>query len=394
MTPFSIYVHVPFCMHRCPYCDFNTYAVSELPERAYVNALLAELDMRAALPEWQGRPVQTIYFGGGTPSLFSANSIDSILTAIRARFPTLEAAEISLEANPGTVTTESLSGYFRAGVNRLSFGAQSFAPAVLKQLGRIHSPEQTVAAVESARSAGFTNISLDLMYGCPDQTLPDVAADVNQAIALAPMHISIYGLTIEKGTEYYTRFHRGILPLPTEDIVLQMMQTIEEILPKQGFARYEISNFALPTFHARHNLAYWNGDDYLGLGAGAHSFCRHAALQPYGKRWASYALPSVYIDHASSTGRAEAWSEELTLTSAMFEFFFLGLRKVSGVRKSSFSARFGIPPEAAYPRVLPLLIEGGMLTEQNDTLALSPRGLLLMDSVIENFANPESPAAT
>ncbi len=383
MRQFSLYIHIPFCFHKCPYCDFNTYAVSSIPEIDYTAALLSELDYRATHPEWNGRAVQTIFFGGGTPSLFSAEAITRIITTIARIFPVEDRAEITLEANPGTVTTESLKGYRDSGVNRISFGAQSFNGTILKNLGRIHSPEQTAAAVQAAQLVGINNINLDLIYGSPSQTLSDFESDLHAALELKPYHISAYGLTIEKGTEFFTRFKKGQLKLPKEQAVISMFELVNRILPENGFYRYEISNFSLPGKEARHNMAYWNGDDYLGLGAGAHSFCRGVD----GMRWANYALPQKYIEAASTSGKAEAWSEKLTKRDSMFEFFFLGLRKSSGVKLTEFKARFGTTIDDAYPALIEVLLEQDLLRKDNDSLLLSERGLLLADSVIENFAS-------
>lgn len=387
-SQFSLYLHFPYCLHKCPYCDFNTYAVSTFPEKDYVAALLSELDYRATLPEWKGRLVATIYFGGGTPSLLSPYSIRRVISHITRLFPVAELAEVSLEANPGTVSPDSLHALREAGVNRLSLGAQSFNSATLKTLGRIHSAAQTEAAVQGARGAGFTNISLDLMYGVPGQSFPDLVNDLRAALQLNPVHISAYGLTIEKGTPFYQSYKKGTLVLPKESTVVTMMEEINTALPARGFARYEISNFAKPGKQARHNLAYWNGDDYLGLGAGAHSF--NASLgTPGGTRWSNFAQPNKYMDEAVTRGYAEGWRDTLTAKDAIFEFFFLGLRKIEGVSASAFAARFGQSIEATFPGLCAVLLEGKLIKENGDYIALSERGLMLADSVIENFSPDE-----
>jgi oxygen-independent coproporphyrinogen-3 oxidase len=390
--PFSLYVHIPFCFHKCPYCDFNAYAVSSIPEKEYVSALLAELDYRSTLPEWHGRTIQSIYFGGGTPSLFQPNSIRKIIRSVCSLFPVDERVEVSLESNPGTLTPDNLQGYRDAGVNRLSIGAQSFQRRVLAALGRMHSPDHIEAAVSSARAAGISNISLDLIYGGPEQTIEEFEADLDALLALEPVHVSAYGLTIEKGTPFFLSYKRGQLHLPSEEHVIQMMESINSRFSLFGLYRYEISNYAIVGREARHNLAYWNGDDYLGIGAGAHSFsARLCKDNNYGTRWSNVALPAKYIENAIAQGQAEGWRDELDFTSSVFEYFFLGLRKIAGVSKSGFEKRFGCSIESVYPALLQVLADERLLTVNENAIALSEKGLLLADSVIENFAHPERP---
>ena len=390
MKPFSIYLHIPYCLHKCPYCDFNTYAVSSIPEREYVAALLAELDYRVAQAAWRGRTVRSIYFGGGTPSLFSAHSIARIVSQICRLLPVDDRIEISIEANPGTVEAEELHALRCGGINRLSLGAQSFNRDILKTLGRMHSPEQVEGAISAARAAGIDNVSLDLIFAAPKQELALWLADLSQAIALKPQHISIYGLTIEKGTPFYQSFKRGLLRLPDEEVVAQMMERAMELLTARGFKHYEISNFALPGFEARHNLAYWEGQDYLGLGAGAHSYleCAPPLGDVYGMRWSNYALPEKYMKESAANGQAEAWRDSLNQSGAMFEYFFLGLRKLEGVSLKEFERRFGLTVDQVYGPVAGMLKEQGLLDVVEDRLALTQQGVMLCDNVVEFFADP------
>lgn len=390
-TPFSLYVHIPYCSRRCPYCDFNTYVEARIPEREYTDALIAELSFRVSQPEWQGRTLKTIFFGGGTPSIFHPSSIDYFISKACLMLPIDERAEISLEVNPGSVVRENLIGFRDAGINRLSFGAQSFTPHTLHSLGREHSVDDIVKAVTLSRSIGFDNISLDLMYGAPRQTLAEFKHDLREAQRLDPTHISAYGLTIEKGTPFYHRFKGGLLKLPGEGSVLRMIEELNAFLGFHGFTRYEISNYAKKSFEARHNLTYWNGEDYLGLGAGAHSFVSSQPVQDlYGKRWANFALPQSYIEAATRNGTAESWNEYLTRDSAMFEFFFLGLRKLAGVSVSEFQSRFGVSLEQLYRGAVQVLTAEELLAREGDFLRLTERGLLVSDSVIENFTTPEA----
>lgn len=392
MKPFSIYIHIPFCLHKCPYCDFNTYAVPRVPEEEYIEALLAELDYRLFESAWRGREVQTIYFGGGTPSLFSGGGIRSIISFICRRLPVATDAEISMEINPGTASIDLLSSFHAAGVNRASFGVQSFQSRVLKTLGRMHTPEQAEIVVDNARAAGFQNVSIDLIYGVPNQSMDDLHADLNKVQLLNPDHISAYGLTIEKGTPFFQRYRTGRLKLLDEGLVVDMMETLCQRLEEIDLNRYEISNFAKPGYEARHNMAYWDGDDYLGLGAGAHSFSslgRMDAENAHPARWANYALPNKYMKEAISKGKAESWSDTLSEKDLMFEFFFLGLRKCRGVRLDDFSARFGSSVYEVYPTLMKVLSQQGYLQTRDGYLALTQKGLLFADTVIENFIEAE-----
>lgn len=384
---FGLYLHIPFCLHKCPYCDFNTYAVTNLPEKEYVSALLAELDYRASTPEWRGRMVSSIYFGGGTPSLLSARSVERIINFVARTFPINDQIEISLEANPGTVDNDSLSALRESGVNRLSFGVQSWNRETLKVLGRIHSPEQSEAAIHAARSAGFYNISLDLIYGVPKQTLDMWEEDLRISCDLAPEHISAYGLTIEKGTPFYQSYKRGLLKLPPEQRVLEMMDCCSAMLEVNKYQHYEISNFCKDGQQARHNLIYWNGDNYLGLGAGAHSFLRKQENGKYGQRWSNFALPNKYMKEAIAQGHAEGWRDELSMQDGMFEFFFLGLRKISGVNFAEFMQRFGIDPKDSCRDIVEMLTEQELLIVEQDNIRLTNHGLKLADSVIEHFVD-------
>ena len=383
--PFSLYVHVPYCYQKCPYCDFNTYALPHFPEWEYVGALIAELDYRATLPEWSGRTVQSIFFGGGTPSVFSAASYQKFLSHVRARFPLKKEIEISLEANPGELPYEVLAGYRGADINRLSLGAQSLQSEVLRALGRTHTPEQVEASVEAAIQAGFKNISIDLMFGAPNQSVALIEKDLTEALSLPLTHLSTYGLTLEKGTPFSTSHARGILKRPPEEVVLEMMDTINNLLERNKFVHYEVSNYACPGFEAKHNLAYWNGDDYLGLGAGAHSFTREGEHGPFGQRWSNYALPQKFMDEVVVRGKAESWSDTLSPSSSMFEYFFLGLRKLAGISLEGFEDRYGVSVEATYPGVIASLISEGFLWKSGDTIGLTPQGVRLSDSVVESF---------
>ena len=269
---FSLYVHIPWCQSKCPYCDFNSHAAASWPEADYTRALISELEHRANSSSYSGQGIRTIFFGGGTPSLFDPKSIGEIIDAANRVYGIEPDAEITLEANPGTVDLAKLVGMRAAGVNRISFGAQSFNAATLKFLGRIHSADETRAAANMAHRAGFDRLNLDLIFAVPGQTVADVLFDIESVAALEPDHISAYNLTFEEGTAFFTDLKRGRIKQLANDEQATMYQTVREEIPRRGYAMYEISNYAAPGHEARHNLTYWRGQTYLGIGAGAHSY--------------------------------------------------------------------------------------------------------------------------
>ncbi|MGC1189956.1 MAG: radical SAM family heme chaperone HemW, partial [Candidatus Binatus sp.] len=269
---FSLYVHIPWCQSKCPYCDFNSHAAASWPEADYTRALISELEYRARAPSYSGQRIRTIFFGGGTPSLFDPKSIGQIIDAASRVCGIEDDAEITLEANPGTVDLAKLVGMRAAGVNRISFGAQSFNAATLKFLGRIHSADETRAAAKMAHRAGFERLNLDLIFAVPGQTVADVMFDIESVAALEPDHISAYNLTFEEGTAFFTDLKRGRIKQLATDEQAAMYQAVREEIPRRGYAMYEISNYAAPGHEARHNLTYWRGQAYLGIGAGAHSY--------------------------------------------------------------------------------------------------------------------------
>lgn len=336
LPPLSLYVHIPWCVRKCPYCDFNSHEIRDaLPEDQYVQALIADLE--SALPLIWGRKVYTIFFGGGTPSVFRADSIEKIIAAVRARVPLSLDAEITLEANPGTFEAEKFSAFRAAGVNRLSIGVQSFNPAHLQALGRIHDDRQARAAIDIAR-ANFGNFNLDLMYGLPGQTPADALADVEAALEFAPPHLSAYNLTLEPNTY----FHRYPPQLPGEEAVAQMQEAIEERLAAAGYRHYETSAFAQPGRQARHNMNYWTFADYLGIGAGAHS---KLSFRDRIVRQARFKQPKQYMQSVSS-GSAIQKEHEVTAHDIGFEFMMNALRLTGGFPLVLFEERAGIPLSA------------------------------------------------
>jgi oxygen-independent coproporphyrinogen-3 oxidase len=379
-APFALYLHVPYCRHVCPYCDFNVVASASPPEAGYVATLVAEMRAYAADATWGGRRLGSIYLGGGTPSLFSPAGVAALLEAAVYHFSIADGAEVTLEANPGTVTRASLAGYAAAGVNRLSLGAQSFHPVLLKTLGRDHLPEDTHEAVAAARAAGLTNVSLDMIFAVPGATLADWEADLRAALALAPEHVSAYALTYEAGTPFHAWRATGRVTAVDDDLEAAMAEAAGTTLGDAGYARYEISSWARPGFASRHNQSYWDGSDYLGLGAGAHSF----AAGPPARRWANHRPPEAYRAAVASPGTAVAQEERLSAAQAEIDAVITGLRRLAGVDAAGFAARFGRPLEVAFPQ-LARLVEDGLLERAGERVRLTSRGLAFADSVAASF---------
>ena len=337
LPPLSLYVHVPWCVRKCPYCDFNSHELrGELPEQQYVRALLADLEQ--ALPSIWGRRIHTVFFGGGTPSLLSARVLDDLLSGIRARVPLDPAAEITLEANPGTFEADKFAEFRHIGINRLSIGIQSFNARHLRALGRIHDERQARRAVQIAQEC-FDNVNLDLMYALPEQTSLEAEADLAAAIDFGPQHLSVYQLTIEPNT----RFARFPPPVPTEDIAADMQEVLESMLAQSGYAHYETSAFAQAGRSSQHNLNYWRFGDYLGIGAGAHSKLSFAELVV---RQARCKHPREYLERAAA-GQALHTEHEVEASELPFEFMMNALRLTEGFETSLFQERTGLPLAAA-----------------------------------------------
>jgi putative oxygen-independent coproporphyrinogen III oxidase len=379
---FSLYVHIPYCVSKCPYCDFNSWAASSWPETRYVDALIAELSSRAGSAPWTNTSIATIFFGGGTPSLFRPESIGRVLEAAAHRFGIDRDAEITLEANPGTVDAAKLAGMRATGVNRISFGAQSFNPATLKFLGRIHGAEDTREATRLTHRAGFERLNLDLIFAVPGQTVDDVRFDIEAVTALGPDHVSAYNLTFEEGTAFFTDLKRGRIRQLSSDDQAAMYATVRAELPRRGYPMYEISNYAPPGHEARHNLTYWRAQSYLGIGAGAHSYAREGAG---GRRWWNEKAPTRYLELALAAGDAEVGAENVDEKTAAGEFVFLNLRLRAGFALDDFKKRFGQSFDTAFGPLAERLIDGELLIRDPNRIRLSERGLELADSVFAEF---------
>ena len=373
----SLYVHIPFCHTRCHYCDFNTYA-GMLPLREpYVRALLTEIGMAGALTKLPGgkpRRSRTIFFGGGTPSLLSVSQVSRILDACYDNFAVDEDAEITLEANPGTLSREQLVGLRAAGVNRLSMGAQSFDAELLKTLGRIHSPKDITQAVRDAQAAGFTSINVDFMFGLPGQTMHHWRETIERALDLHIEHLSLYSLIIEEGTPFYTWTHEGRITPGDEDLCADMYEYADERLHAAGYVNYEISNWSLPGFQSRHNLTYWHNLPYIGMGAGAYSSFG-------GRRFSNVREPAEYIRMLKAQQWPEVESETVDKAQAMSETAFLALRTAQGLHLPTFEQRFALPFAQFAGDRLHMVEEAGLLEREPEWLRLSKRGRLLGNEV-------------
>lgn len=380
--PLSLYIHMPWCVKKCPYCDFNSHGLRAQPPpyAEYIDHLLADLDadrtdFAAAL---QGRPIISIFFGGGTPSLFSPELIDRLLDGVRARLPLAPEAEITLETNPGTVEHGRFDDYLAAGVNRISFGVQSFDDDKLRRLGRIHSAAEAEAAVKSAQDAGYTNINLDLMYALPNQLLDGALADVERALALQPSHLSHYQLTLEPNTV----FAANPPPLPDDDHAWAMQEACEARLATAGYDQYEISAYARPGHRCAHNLNYWQFGDYLGIGAGAHGKLTDTAAGTVRRRWKTRS-PRAYL--AANGGPARIGGDGTVGADELpFEYMLNALRLVDGVPQSAFTERTGLPA-AAIASALMAVRQRGWLHDDPQFLRTTALGQRFLNDVISRF---------
>ena len=372
MIPLSLYIHVPWCVRKCPYCDFNSHERGDIPEQAYLAALLE--DISGDLHQVAGRRIETVFIGGGTPSLMSGDFYQTLFSEIRQRIEIAADAEITLEANPGTLEQGRFEAYRAAGINRLSIGVQSFNPTHLQALGRIHGKDEAIRAAEAARRAGFDNFNLDLMHGLPGQGREQALADLEQAIALKPTHLSWYELTIEPNTAFFNN--------PPEQPDSDEMADTEEagfaLLARHGFERYEISAFAQPGRRCRHNLNYWQFGDYLGIGAGAHGKITDADGRIV--RYQKTRLPEHYLAGGDRT-RQQRWLEPDELP---MEYFLNTLRLIEGAPASLFEERTGLPMDTL-SATLTSLRSKQLLTPEGNNIACSPLGIRHLNRVLEAF---------
>ena len=394
----SLYLHIPFCTAKCGYCDFNSYEGLDHLVPDYTPALVRELGLWA--PAARDRRVETVFLGGGTPSLTSLDDMEAITRAVRDRYDVAPDAEWTLEANPTELTREHLEGLRALGLNRLSIGVQSLNDDELAMLDRQHGAERAVEAVEAARAAGFDNVNVDLIFGLIGQPLERWQATLERAIGLAPEHLSCYALTVEPGTLLYYRVQKGELPEPDPDVVADQYDWTRDRLAVAGYEQYEISNWARPGLACRHNLVYWRAEPYIGVGAGAHSFFA-------GQRLANVDSPQRYVElvNASHEERAAtgggtlhqiAGGETPDAATLRADALILGLRLLEGVSRLDYADRFGEPPEAAFGEAIERHFRTGLLEDRDGRLRLTRRGLLLANEVFVDLlpdAQPEDARA-
>lgn len=375
--PLSLYIHLPWCVRKCPYCDFNSHRQPATADfSGYVDALLA--DFRSALPEVEGRQLESIFIGGGTPSLFPAKQIERLINGVKALIACSNAMEVTLEANPGTLESGRYAAYRDAGANRLSIGVQSFSANALQRLGRIHGPDEALLAFNQARDAGFININLDLMFGLPEQSIRDAQFDVETAIRLAPEHISYYQLTIEPNTG----FAATPPALPSEEHIWDIQLQGQELLERAGYQQYEISAYSSIQNRCRHNLNYWQFGDYLGVGAGAHSKLTHP-LQKTVTRSARVRSPALYIGTAG-TKSAIAGTHHLQEADLIIEFMMNLLRLKSGFSEQFFMERTGLPL-SSLSSMLNKAQQLGLVIEEKHTYRASETGHRYLNDLLELF---------
>ena len=369
--PTSAYVHIPFCTQICYYCDFSKVFIKNQPVDSYLEHLIEEYD------SYDIKKLRTLYIGGGTPTALSAPQLAFLLERLTDKLDLSYLEELTIEANPGDLDQEKIAVLKDSPVNRVSLGVQTFNDRMLKQIGRSHSERDIYENIVNLKKAGFDNISIDLIYAMPKQTMEDVKTNVAKAIALDIPHMSLYSLILENHTVFMNRMRRGKLPLPKEDLEAEMFEYIIAELEKAGFEHYEISNFSKPGFESRHNLMYWDNAEYYGIGAGASGYV-------YGVRYKNHGPIRHYLQ-AVEAGNARVQEEVLTLHEKMEEEMFLGLRKKSGVSKKRFEEKFGVSFEDQYGAVVSELTEQGLLVPDRDIVRMTKQGLFLGDTVAEKF---------
>ena len=375
--PLGLYIHIPYCIHKCGYCDFNSHPIKHDEMDKYVDALMAEMNHYAKIYS-SNKIIRTIFLGGGTPTTLAAYQLERILKECHKKFKIESSAEITIEANPATIDIEQLKSIRQAGYNRISIGVQSFDKKELKLLDRAHGPAEIHSTIDRAREAGFDNLSLDLMFAVPNQSLSNWENNLRQALDKNPEHLSTYNLTIEQGTAFAKLQANGKLTMPDDEHQLELYKRTIELLTNKGFHHYEISNFARPEKQSKHNITYWKNTDTLGLGAGASSYMN-------GTRFKNVNLPANYIRHIIDKQTAVEHSETLEPRQAMGETIMLGLRLLKGINIDGFEKRFHVSFKNIFGNIISVLKEQELVTVEGDYLRLSKKGLFLADSVILEF---------
>ncbi|MBQ7052350.1 MAG: radical SAM family heme chaperone HemW [Clostridia bacterium] len=374
MQVISLYIHIPLCVKKCAYCDFASFAGRMAHRDRYVQAVCREIRAQAAF--FGKRSLRSVFFGGGTPTLLTGAQIRAIMDTVRECFVLLPDAEISMEGNPGTLTRDNLKAYRAAGVNRLSLGVQSMDDGLLAAIGRIHTAAQAEEAAAMAREAGFDNLNLDLMYGLPGQSAAQWRETLQKAIALSPEHLSCYSLILEEGTPLYEAVQAGMCAaLPCDNIIEEMDGITARLTRENGYAHYEVSNYARPGRTCRHNVVYWECEPYLGVGLGAHS-------DVDGRRFYNPEDWEAYLEMAESGETARQTEGENRREDRMFERMMMGLRQVQGVDMARFEQDFSVKPEDVWPETLERMTNGGMMEKRGSRLRLTERGMQVMNGVL------------
>ncbi|GGG10857.1 radical SAM family heme chaperone HemW [Paenibacillus abyssi] len=377
-SPHALYIHIPFCTNKCHYCDFNSFVLKGQPVDDYLDAL--EREMTATASHIKPERIDTVFVGGGTPTVLTPPQMKRFLADVRRHFPLSEQVEFTMEANPGTTDPEKLAVMRKGGVNRISFGVQSFDNSLLERIGRIHDVDDVYRSIENARAAGFNNLSIDLMFGLPGQTVETLQDSVERALALELPHYSLYGLKVEENTLFHTMYERNELPLPSEEDELEMYLFIMSQLKQAGRHQYEISNFALPGFESRHNTTYWRNEPYYGLGAGAHGYLD-------GKRHVNIKGVQPYID-ATLRGLPQLESRDVPADEAMEDFMMVGLRLLDGITETAFQKQFpGRSIRECFGPIVNRLEREGLLevVEAGERIKLTDKGVPLGNEVFGSF---------
>ncbi len=373
----GIYIHIPFCVRKCPYCGFNSTATDNIPESAYIEAVLKELALLIEEEALHNRTVETIYLGGGTPSLLLPHSVDTLLNTIARSLTVASIPEVSMEINPGTVDKERLKGFRKAGINRIVIGIQSMSPVGLNALGRVHTVEDSLTTFHNSIEAGFTNIGVDLIYAIPGQTHADWLKELFRVVSLGPQHISTYELTVEEGTPFERLERDGTLNMPEDEAIVRMYLEGSALLKESGYLHYEISNFAIEGYQCRHNLKYWHSEDYVGIGVAAHSWLRGWGC---GVRWHNTENITAYMESLKVGRLPRANRVELSAAETLTERLLMGMRLSEGISLGRIKAEFGISlrESSSWKH----LVAEGLLEEDGDRVRLTQRGMLLSNEIL------------
>ncbi|WP_026676362.1 radical SAM family heme chaperone HemW [Fictibacillus gelatini] len=379
--PEAVYLHIPFCVNICHYCDFNKVFLQGQPVARYLEIM--EMEMKNTVKKYPYDFIETIFVGGGTPTALDEKQLEYFLQSVKNHFITSKLAEFTVEANPEQTTKKKLEIMKKYGVNRLSIGVQAFQTSLLKELGRTHRQEDVFATIKNAKETGIENISLDIMFGLPNQTVDMLNETLDIAFSLQIPHFSAYSLQIEKKTVFYNRFRNGNLPLPTEEQEAEMYKLLIHKMQQNGYHQYEISNFARPGYESKHNLQYWNNNEYYGIGAGAHSYVE-------GERKVNAGPLKKYMALIEETGFPYIESHKVSFQEKMEEELFMGLRKIAGVSDSTFKRRYGKSMFEIFKQPIHSLMQRGLLKKEGDTIALTKKGVFLGNEVFQEFITLES----